>query len=173
MAVVTASDTERNSSRRRKRIYWPIIFPLGIVLLGIYHVPFAWREMRADVVAMPTKPLFSDVRSLPKLSIAQWETAVRQLTRSLAIQPRHPDHLTMLGRLYLVRATGADVSAESRTKYLNNALVYLRAALKDRPFHLESHALIKEAQDMLALDARSAAKLPDSRPSQPIKPQSK
>ncbi len=122
-----------------------------MVLLGIYHVPFAWREMRADIVAMPTKPLLGDVKSLPKMTVGQWETAVRQLTRSVAIQPRHPDHLTMLGRLYLVRASGFP-PGKDRQKYLLVSQSYLRSALKDRPFHMETLALIKEGQALSSAD---------------------
>lgn len=164
--------SSRRSSTRKKRVYWPIIFPLGIVLLGIYHVPFAWRELRADIVAMPTKPLFADVQALPKMTIGQWEAAVAQLNRSVAIQPRHPDHLTMLGRLYLVRASGLP-PGDDRQKYGLVAQSFLRAALKDRPFHKETLALIKEGDVLLAQSPGDKARLADSGAGQPVKPQSK
>lgn len=132
---------------RRKRVYWPIIFPLGIVLLGIAYLPFAWRELRADIAAMPSKPLFANVQDLPKLTIGQWDTAVAQLTKAISIQPRHPDHLTMLGRLYLVRGAGLPPGVE-QNKFLGTAEVYLRGALRDRPFHKETLSLLDDVASL-------------------------
>lgn len=127
---------------QRQRVYWPIIFPLGILLLGIAYVPFAWRELRADIAAMPTKPFLANVQDLPKMTMGQWEVAVAQLTKALAIQPRHPDHLTLLGRLYLLRGAGLLPGAE-QSKFLGAAEVYLRGALRDRPFHKETLSLLE------------------------------
>ncbi len=143
---------------------------MGIVLLGIYHVPFAWRELRGDIVAMPTKPLFANVQALPKMTIAEWDKAVAQLTKSVSIQPRQPDHLTMLGRLYLVRASGLP-QGNDQTKYLIVSKSYLRAALKDRPFHMETLALLKETEVMLTSATDKASS--DSRAGQSVKPERK
>lgn len=145
-AVVSVKSRPASST---KRVYWSIIFPLGIVLLGIAYVPFAWREMRADVAAMPTKPLFANVQAtLPKMTIAEWDVAVAQLTRAITVQPRHPDNLTMLGRLYIVRSYGAPTQPERRL-YAAKAQTLLRAALRDRPFHPETQVLLKNALDLL------------------------
>jgi len=156
MSASTSLDQDVLAVASVKRVYWPIIFPLAITLIGIAYVPFAWREMRADVAAMPTKPLFANVQAtLPKMTIAEWDVAVAQLTRAVAFQPHHPDNLTMLGRLYVVRSYGAPTQIE-RHQHAVRAQSLLRAALHDRPFHPETLALLKDAADLLATNPVTA-----------------